>query len=439
MRNIEKSFAAVAGLIVLNKGVSYLREQGLAGIFGATESFDAYAVAISVTGILFGLAGNGISAVIIPKLKAAELRSQEAHTGTYTSAMIASIFTLAVIAGLQYILAPDLIGIIAPGLSPHAAAQGTFLLRLLAPSTVLMGYWIIAGSVLNTAGEFALPIYIPVFMDLIILGAVTAFGERLGIEAAVFGFLAGNLVQGIVLALAIKNRGFSLRLRSFELKSAISILLPALPVALNSLLSNGMQVVDKYYASNLGSGVISCLHYSSLIVSIPTGIFAIAIGTVIFPTLSELIASGDNSGAKREARKSITLSLAIGAASCIIMVLGSEMIVRLLFGRGRFGSDAIAVTAMIVRYQSLSIPAISISAIMEKMYYAKGQTVWPLAGIVLGTAAFAAVQNISVHWLPAIKGPAVIGLGYTVSAWVSLLMLTLRYKSITDNYTQEVD
>ena len=70
------------------------------------------------------------------------------------------------------------------------------------------------------------------------------------------------------------------------------------PVTLGLGLINVNAVIDQVFASRLVNGVLAptAIQKSFLVYMLPQGVFAVAITTVLFPTLSRLSARGDLDG-----------------------------------------------------------------------------------------------------------------------------------------------
>jgi putative peptidoglycan lipid II flippase len=423
----ERVVGLVATLIVLNKGVSYLREQSLARVFGAGGAFDAYAIAIAVTGIVFGVVATALATVLVPFVKRVEAASHRERERALASVLGVTVALLAVVSTAQALLATPLVALVAPGLSASAAAQAAHLLVLLAPTTAMMGFWVVAGALLNTAEEFALPIYVPVFMDTIIVGAVLGLGHRVGTAAIAAGFAVGGAVQTCILLAALKRRRLLASPRAADLATAGWLLLAAAPVAATNLLAQGLQVIDKYYASHLATGVISCLHYALLTSSIPTGIFSVAIATVVFPRLAGHVAGSEWAAARATSGRALAWSLGLGLFGGLVLALGARPIVALLFGRGAFGATAVRTTAQIVRFQSPMIPALSAAAVLEKAHYSRGRNTQPLIAMALATSSFVGCQWLLPLVGSQIAGPALIALGYAAYGVVYALALVPGY------------
>ena len=89
-------------------------------------------------------------------------------------------------------------------------------------------------------------------------------------------------------------------------------------------------------ASLLPAGGVSWLYYADRVVELPLGIFAIALGTAVLPSMSRQVANGDMTGLTRSLSYSLRFIAFFTIPASVALILLREPIVALLFQRGRF-------------------------------------------------------------------------------------------------------
>ena len=95
----------------------------------------------------------------------------------------------------------------------------------------------------------------------------------------------------------------------------------------------------------MAEGGISALNYASKLMNLPMGIFALAISTVIFPTLSEQSFQGNRLELGKTLTRGIKLVLLITLPAAAGLMALKTPIVKLLFERGVFDAVATQMTA----------------------------------------------------------------------------------------------
>jgi putative peptidoglycan lipid II flippase len=120
-----------------------------------------------------------------------------------------------------------------------------------------------------------------------------------------------------------------------------------LPVTLTIGLVNVNFLVDTLFASRLLDPELApaAIDKAFRLYMLPQGIFAVAVTTVLFPTLARLSARGDEPGLRRALDGGLRqIAFLLVPASVAAAVL-AEPIVRLVYERGEFTSDQTPVVA----------------------------------------------------------------------------------------------
>jgi putative peptidoglycan lipid II flippase len=172
-------------------------------------------------------------------------------------------------------------------------------------------------------------------------------------------------------------------------------------------------------ASRLIEGSIAALNYAFQLLMLPWGIFANAISTAVFPTLSEQAAL-DRSDDVRS-----TLSLALRAILYLSVPAGvglfvlREPLVRLLFERGEFTAESTAMTSRALMFYAPGLFAIAATEIITRGFYALHDTRTPVA---IGVATITLNIVLSLM-LSGRMGHGGLALAYTVANAVETIVL----------------
>src|SRR3546814_16347619 len=105
-----------------------------------------------------------------------------------------------------------------------------------------------------------------------------------------------------------------------------------LPVMLGSSIAQVSLLLNSNLSTHLGDGPVSWLYYANRLMEFPLGIFSIAIGTAILPTLSAQFAtqSTGNFSAKLDWAQRLMLGIGLPAAVGMVLLAGQ-------IGRGSRG------------------------------------------------------------------------------------------------------
>jgi putative peptidoglycan lipid II flippase len=129
---------------------------------------------------------------------------------------------------------------------------------------------------------------------------------------------------------------------------------------------------------------------------LPQGIFAVAIATILFPSLSRLAARGDT----ESFRSTVALGLRqIGflllPASAVSAVL-SVPIVRLLYERGAFGPEQTTVVAAALAAFAVGLTFNGTMLMLNRAFFSL-QSPWVPTAVALGNLGFQVVLNAALY------------------------------------------
>jgi len=147
-------------------------------------------------------------------------------------------------------------------------------------------------------------------------------------------------------------------------------------------------LLDTLIASFLIVGSQSWLGYTDRLLEFPLGLFGVALGTVILPTLSRHHVAADPAGFSRALDWGLRTTLLIGLPAMLGLVLLAEPILATLFQRGRFSAHDVEMAAMSLAALSFGLPAFTLVKTLAPAFYARQDTVTPVrAGIVAMVAS----------------------------------------------------
>ena len=176
----------------------------------------------------------------------------------------------------------------------------------------------------------------------------------------------------------------------------------------------------------LAAGAASRLGWAQFLYQFPLGVFAIALATAIFPSLSRdaAIDDGRNDAFRQTVRRGVEAALFIGLPASAGLLIVSHDATRVLFERGRFTPFDTRLVATSVGVYSLAIWAFSLQQIVNRAYYALHETRLPMLWAGGNLAINLAVELPLIWLLPRPWGEVGMACGTLLSFAVqSLAML----------------
>lgn len=418
-QGIVRGIVAVASFALLGKVAGALKEMAVAWRFGVSAPVDAYLFVQNLMNWPVAVWFSVLTVVLIPLAgRLASERSQELpRFRAELLAVTLGAGVLLVIAGMVGL--PPLLRSDWVGLPPATRALAVHVVPIMA-LTVLPGLmvglystWLMAGGGhLNTLFE-GIP-------ALGILVAVLLFG---GIEALVWGTLAGGLVQLAAVGLAAHRReahglpAFSLTSPTWApFRQGFAVMM------LGQAVMSVTALVEQFFAARLGEGAISQLGYANRIIALVLGVLATGATRATLPVFARLRASG--AGHVRRVALQWAAWLALGAV--VLALLGWLLApwgVRLLFERGTFSRSDTLNVALLLRYGLLQMPFYVASLVLVSLHSSEGRYGLLLMSGVLGLAV---KVGASVALLPVLGLPALVLSSTVVSAANAMLLFGAR-------------
>lgn len=426
-----KSVLTIGANTMVSRVLGFIRDIILARTFGASALADAFFVAFRIPNLFRRLFGEGAFAqAFVPVLGEYKATRSEQDTRAFiddvTGWLGLAVFGVTL---LGMLTAPWVVMLIAPGFSdtPDKFALTVDLLRITFPYLFFISLTALAGGILNTYGKFSVPAFTPVFLNLSMILAALVLAPWLGNPAlgVAWGVFLGGLVQllfQIPFLLQIRRLPRPrLRRRDPGVAKVLKLMGPAI---FGSSVAQINLFLSTILASFLASGSVAYLYYSDRLVEFPLGVFGVALGTVILPTLSEQQATHDQERFNGTLDWALRLVVIIGIPATVgLLILGEPMLIS-LFRYGAFDMHAVAMSQMSLIGYGLGIVPIIAVRVLAPAFYARQNTRTP---VKIGIIALFANMLFSVMlvWPLAHAG---LALATTLAAAVnaSLLYRTLR-------------
>jgi putative peptidoglycan lipid II flippase len=407
-----RKLAAAALIVILGTAGSrvfgYVREITAAAYYGAGAEKSAFDVAFLVPSTVQVLVAQAaLSAALIPVF--AGLLEKDRRDEAWLVAR--TVFTLitVLLGGLVVaciIFAPQIMPIFAPGYrnDPDMMANIVGMSRLLFPTILLLALTGVVISILNSYDHFTLPAIAPIFWNLIIILAIVIGHERLGIDALAWGVLLGTVVQLLMQLPWLMGRGgrlgFSLAWKNSNVRRVGALMLP---VSLSLGLINLNGVVDIQFASFLGEGGVAAMNYAFRLYQLPEALFAITIGTVLFPTLSKLAARDDDEGFMSTVTLGLRIIFFILIPISVFLLVMAQPLVRLAYEHGQFVSGDTQLVASVLLYFAFGSAFSGGSALLTRGFFSLSRPWLPTSVAFVNLAV-----NAFLNWL--FIGPFDLGL-----------------------------
>lgn len=415
----------------ISRILGYLREFGLAYIFGSNYKTDAYIMAFSVPDLLYYLlAGGALSAAFIPVFTdyLTQKKEEEAWKIASSLANLLIILTsLGIVLGI--IFAHRLYLLLAPGFDAKTMSLCVLCGRIMFSMVLFFILSALCSGILNSLQHFTTPAAAFIVYNIPIILACFILGPKIDIIAMPLGVLTGAIAMVAIQLPVIMKKGmhycFILNLSHPGVKRVIQLFIPAM-IGL-SISQLNLFNIPYYFGSGVGEGAVTYLRFANRLIFLPLGVFASAIAISVFPTLSIQVSEGAMKSFKRTLAKGIRATFLFSLPSTVGLIILREPIVRLLFQHGKFTSADTEATAYALLFFSLGIFAHSALQVITRGFYSFQDAITPvkvgLATVGLNILFCLLFQRGLQIGNCLIKGVGGIALAPSLTATINLLIL----------------
>jgi putative peptidoglycan lipid II flippase len=389
MRRLAQAALVVMTGFLLSRLLGAVRNIVIAAHFGTGVQFDAYVAAIALPDLVFQvLVGGAVGSAFIPVFKRYLALGEEEEAWHLTSSVINTFALVALGTSLLLgIFARPVMDVWVAGQGPEFRDLVASLSRILLISPAIFAVSTFCSSVLNSYHRFAIAAMAPLMYNLAIIAAAWGLSGPLGIYGLALGAVAGAFLHLLVqlpfcLRLGMRWRP-SVDVRHSGVREVIRLFAPRVlglgVVQLNQVLS---AIV---LASFLGAVSIGYLNYAWQLIMLPLAL-AMAVGTAVFPTLSEESALENRTEFEQVFLLSLRMILFLTIPASIGLIVLGEPLIRLVFERNQFDASSTIGTASAMVFYALGLAGHATVEIVDRVFYARHDTRTPVLAAVVAVA-----------------------------------------------------
>lgn len=426
-KTLARSSLVVSSLTFFSRIMGLLREIVFAAFFGDSAQADAFFVAFRIPNFLRRLFAEGaFSQAFVPVLSEYRQKCTLAEVKLlvdHVAGRLSGILILVSIVGV--IGAPVLATLFAPGYLDEDDKFSLLvdMLRITFPYILLISLTGFAGGILNSYNRFAVPAFTPVFLNVSLI--VCALWLSPLFSEPVIAIAWGVIIAGIIqLMFQLPFLGHLHLIPRPRLKprheGVTRIITLMIPIMFSVSVGQINLLLDTVLATSLaGDGNVSWLYYADRIMYLPLGVFAVAIATVILPSLSRKHADASVEHFKETLDWGLRCILLIATPAMLALVALAQPLVITLYQRGEFTAASVLPTAQALQAYALGLMAFMAVKVLASAYFSRQDTRTPVKyGII------AMVSNMVLNLL-LIFPLAHVGLALAtgISSWVNALLL----------------
>lgn len=415
-----KSTIGLMIITMLSKILGFIREIVLASSYGASMYSDAYLIAMNIPVVIFSIIGVTLETVLIPIYYEVCNNEKDGKSIEFINNILNIVIIIcSILAILGLVFTPYIVKIFAIGFEGEAFKIAVEFTRIIILSIIFIGLSYIITTCLHIKNDFITP-GIAIIPKNIIMIISIILSIKHGPYIMIIGTLIAIIFEFIFLLIfAIKN-GYKYKLyiniKDKYIKKVVILILPVIVgVAVNQVNS----MIDRTLASTLVEGSISALNYANKLNGFVMALFITSVSVVIYPILSKLSSENNDEefiDAIVQCINSVMLLVIPISVGAIVL---SNPIVKILFERGAFDTNATHMTSIALIMYSIGMFAFGLRDILGKVFYALQDTKTPMINGVIAVIMNIILNIILIKYL----GLAGLPLATSISAIACIFLL----------------
>ncbi len=396
--SIARSAGSVGVAVFMSRILGLVREQVLAGLFGAGTAMDAFVVAFRIPNLLRDLFAEGaLSAAFVTVFTEYDQERSREETWRLVNNVfttITIILSLVVAAGM--IFSHQLVMLLAPEFAEIAGKVELTkeLTVIMFPFLVMISLSALLMGILNTRGHFFIPAMASTCFNIgsiVVGGGLALVLPRFGypaITGMAIGTLAGGAGQMAIQLPLLFRHGFRFRpvldLRDKGLLKIGRLVVPAI-IGLSATQINIF--INTNFASRCAEGSVAWLNYAFRLMQFPIGLFGVALSVATLPVIARQASRKDLPALRKTLVSSLIMGFALTVPAAAGLWIMARPVVALIFQHGRFTAADTMMTAQAVQFYSIGLLAYAAVKIVVPVFYALDDTRWPVFASFCAVAA----------------------------------------------------
>lgn len=422
----------MAGLM-LSKISGHLREILIVPILGYGVNSDAFIIGFQVPDLFYQLlVGGAIAAAVTPSLSHALETGEEAPGWRSVSILInyAALGMLVAVL-LGEVFSPQLIATYNSSKSAEISDLAVQVSRALFPQTLFMMMAALSIGILNAYRQFGKTSFGPTIYNICVVLAMVFLGSKqpdgpVRVAAGVTAAAAVYFIYQLAMAKPLlKHYTWSLDHQDAGFRQMVRL---AIPTLISGSIIQVNTIILTAFADQF-PGAATSLRNAATTWQLPYGIFVVAIGNVMLPSLSRYQAVGDLKGSRQLFGLSLRRALFLMIPSAALMLALQRDVIQAIFQwSAGYSAEQVATAASVLRWYALAMIAQTFVFLTNQAFYARKMT-----RIALVNGLLTLILNPLLCWI-LLRGFHLdisgLSLAYTLTSLVSAIFLYQLYKRL---------
>lgn len=411
-------------IVIISKILGLGRDIVLSYYYGVSSISDAYLIALAIPGVIFSLVGTSIQTGYIPMYSKVEKEKGFKAAEDFTNNIINILLLICTIVIFFCLLfTEEIVKVFASGFDQETINIAVNFTKITIFGIYFTAVIYIYTGRLQLSGKYSITSFIGIPLNIIFIVSIHLSVKNVFFLA--FGCVVAYLAQFLLLIPSLKKTGYKYRF-TLNVKNEyfINMVYISIPLIIGVSVNQINYLVSRTIASQISVGGISALNYAETLNNFVQSVFVTTILSIVYPKLSKIASNGDIQEFTDVISKALK-GIALFVIPCSVgLIIFSEEIIKMLFGRGAFDSEAVNMTSNTLLYYSIGIIGIAIREVISKGFYAIQDIKTPMIN-----SAIAMIINIFLSiFLSKFMGVGGLALANSLSALICSILLLRSYQ-----------
>lgn len=380
-----KSMLSVSGVLILVKGLGFIKQMVIAAAFGANTGTDLINLSFGfISDAQYLLVQVMLTAVVSVYIHIKGKDENEAGRFASDTFQVSTILTI-ILSALICLLAPWIARFLAPTYSPELSSQLGGYIRLFSPILIPLVWMAVCHALLNANKRFVPGQLEGLYQSVILIAVIVLGSEALGVDALTAGYWLYVAVSAGILGWQAR-RYFGKRcgnpFRNPHIQQLLRMTAPLL-IGYGAVYIN--QMVDKILVSGLESGTVTAMSYAAVLSNL-VGTLIGSLCSVLYAHVTEHISKGNEQAVSQLTERAALVLVILLLPVTVVAVSQAEDLVQLVYGRGAFDENAAAMTVQALSGYSLSFIPLALREIYSRIQYGYQDSKRPTINSLIGIA-----------------------------------------------------
>lgn len=384
---MNQAALVLAVFSLLSQFIGLFRDRFLASVVGPSATLDVYYAAFRVPDFLYNAIASLFSVtVLIPFITAHIKKENDNKMATFSNSLLSAYFIgMVSISAVIFVLMPWISHLVSPGFSVMQHSDLVLYTRIMLLSPFLFGLSSLFSSFTQVKQKFLSFAIAPLLYNIGIVIGIIFLYPHFGILGIIMGVILGALFHTCIQIPSLLSVGKLPRFtRNIDWAMIRAVIKQSLPRTLGLSITNIIFITMSAIASLLVIGSISVFQLSYNIQTTPLMIIGISYAVAAFPTLTKLFEEGKKSEFLSLIHRATRNILFFSIPCALFFIVLRAQIVRVLLGAGAFSWNDTRLVAGALALFSISVTAQSLTLLLVRGFYAKGNTKTPLKINLIG-------------------------------------------------------